>query len=637
MSNNGTELKRSAKKAPKKREKKLPKTMESVRIKNRYFRRFFYAFASFFIVFGLIGILWFVYEQDPDIFGSSEKYYILGNEALEKNDLKEALESYEKCLEIDPGKNEARLQAVKIYRRQGNYKKAEALLNEGLSLQPRYEEYYRQMVYLLVDQNRISEALDYLEGITTTYIVVKLNEERPSAISAFPQPGIYSSPQQVTLNVPENTTIYYTLDGTAPDLDSSKYVSGQTISVGTEGTTNLRAVAISELGMPSIEYDVTYRYYNENTEYVFKDAKIEKLVRLMIGRSEGKVYYKDLEGISSLDLTLVDGSVVNLEDLPEMPHLEKLVLDGETAIVTFRPLRRMTELRTLSLDGCTLTDEEFADVAAVLWLTELSVENNALTTLAPAASMMALTSLDASGNRIKSMPALTRLSALKELDVSSNHLSSLSWISGHKTLNVLNLSHNMLEDVSDLSTCSALRELDVSSNHLSSLAPLAACTRLETLNVSGNLLTGLTEISSLSSLSNLDASSNAQLSSVACLRALPSLTSLNVSETKVTDFDSLQGSGLKNLYASNCGLSDLSPFISLGLLEFLDVSGNVINNISAVALMAKLSVLNVSNNYVSDFNALLNCDRLTSVNCKGCGMSASIAEKLAAKGIVVIN
>ena len=639
MSSNWTKLKRKmAKKKEGKRgrgKKPLDNT-ESVRIKKRYFRRFFYAFSIFFILFGLIGIVWFVYDQDPDVFGSSEKYYLLGVEAQNQSNLKKALEHYEKCLEIDPGKNEARLQAVLIYRSQGNYKKAEQLLSEGLSLQPRYEEYYRQMVYLLVEQNRVAEALDYLDGITTTYIVVKLNEERPSAIYAQTQPGIYASAQDIILGVPDGTTVYYTLDGTAPDLNSEQYVTGQPIRIEKQGTTNLRAVAINDAGMPSPEFDVAYRIYNENTKYEFKDSKIEKLVRAALGRPDGNLYYRDLEAITALDCSAADGSVAVLDDLLEMPNLETLSLDREKNIQSYEPLRRLGQLRSLSMDGCGLTDGQLPQIAVVIWLTSLSVEDNALTTLSPVASMLALTDLDASGNRIKTVPSVSRLSSLKNLDLSDNAINNLSWLSSHKTLNYLNLSDNLISDLTELSTCSALVELNLADNTFTSAAPLSGCSRLETLSISGSGVTNLSEIASLSHLSNLDVS-HTKIESLDVLKSMGSLTSLNVSGTKVRDFSPLTGSVLKNLYASGCELEDLSTLASLGSLEVLDVSGNTVSDISVFALMVQLSVLNVSNNYVVDFSPLLNCDNLSSVNCKGCGLTAAMEEALTRKGIVVIK
>ncbi len=659
MSSNWTKLKRKVRRAmasrkaggaaeaadlvreePKKRRRAKPEISDSVPVKQHYFRRFFYAFSCFFIVFGLIGVIWFVYHEDPNAFGRAEKYYQQGLSAQEQNDLKRALGYYEKSLKIDPENLDARLQAVLIYRAQGNYAQAETLLNEGLSLQPRYEEYYRQMVYLLTEQNRVSEALDYLDNITATYIVVKLNAERPGSISSTPLPGTFTSALEVTLNIPENTTVYYTTDGTAPDRNSTVYSAGETIKVE-KGTVNIRAVAINDAGMPGSEYDVAYRVYNERTEYQFKDPKVEQLVRLVLDKKKGTIYYKDLESVTTLDCVAgaaagIGGSINVLDDLLEMPNLKNVNLNGETALASLEPLRRLTQLQTLSLDGCNLSDEQFSQISSIIWLLDLSAKNNALTNLAPVSSMLSLTNLSVSGNQIKTVPTLSRLSSLKRLDLSGNALTAVAWLSNHKTITELDLSNNLISDISPLSTCSALTDLNVASNLFTSLVPLAGCIRLETLDISDNDISSLADLKDLTGLSNL-AAANTKISTVEPLAGLTALTTLNVSGTTVRDFTPLADSKLKNLYAANCDISDLTTMVMLGSLELLDVSGNLLNEIGAVALMYQLNVLNVSNNYVTDFSPLLNCSRLRSVNCKGSKVADSVLQKLTKNNVSVIQ
>ncbi len=615
-------------------------TQDSVPVKKHYFRRFFYAFSAFFIVFGLIGIVWFVYHEDPNAFGRAEKYYQQGIAAQEQNDLKRALGYFEKCLEIDPEDLDARLQAAIIYRTQENYAKAEALLEEGLSLQPRYEEYYRQMVYLLTEQNRVAEALDYLDGITATYIVVKLNAERPSGIASAPQAGTYTSAIDVTLNVPENATVFYTTDGTAPDRNSTVYSVGETIRVE-KGTVNIRAVAISDAGMPGVEFDVSYRVYNERTEYQFKDPKVEQLVRLVLDKKKGTVYYKDLESVTTLDCVAgkaagVGGSINTLDDLFEMANLKHVNLSGETAITSYESLRRLTQLQTLTLDGCNLSDAQLPQISNIIWLSKLSVQNNALTTLAPLSSMLSLTELDASGNQIKAVPTLSRLASLKTVDLSGNAITSLAFVSNHKNLQTLNLANNLISDISPISTCSALSELNLSSNLFTSVVPIAGCTRLQTLDISGNEIASLAELKDLTGLSNLSLA-DTKVSSVEPLSGLKNLTTLNVSGTAVQDFTPLSESSLKNLYAARCNISDLTTMVMLSGLEMLDVSGNQLSEIGAVALMYQLNVLNVSNNYVTDFSPLLNCTRLRSVNCKGSVMAESVLNTLTKNKVSVVQ
>ena len=641
MSNSQTarERKREARREAKRR--KIPADYtESVPVKKHYLRRFFYAFSVFFIVFGLIGIVWFVYHQDPNAFGRAEKYYREGLEYQEQGELRKAVASYEKCLEISSSYPDARLQLVVIYAAQGNYEKAETLLDEGLILQPRYEEYYRQKIYLLTRQNRIAEALDYLENISATYIVVKLNAERPAALTSTPLPGTFASGVDVTLSVPENVTVYYTTDGTAPDKNSAIYSPGEQIRVE-RGSVHLRAVALDERGMVGPEYDVVYRVYNEKTEYAFRDPKMEKLIRLALGKPGGAVYYRELEAVTTLDaaagtMTGITGSVNLLDDLVELSNLTHLVLDGETEISSFEPLKRLTQLRTLSVNKCGLTDEKLQEISSVIWLHNLSVKNNALTTLAPVASMLSLRSLNAAGNQIKTVPSLNRLSVLSDLNLSGNALTTLSWISGQSSLVRLDLSDNLLTDAAPLASCSALSDLNISSNLFSSVTPLASCLRLETLNISSTDVSTLSPLRTLSDLSNLSAA-NTKINSVEALSELSRLTTLDVSGTEVQDFTALAGSAVKNLSAASCGLSDLTTMVTMNSLEVLDISGNYLSEISAVALMYQLNVLNVSGNFITDFSPLLNCSKLRSVSCVGLKMSEAVQRQLEEKHVAIIQ
>lgn len=619
------------------RRKKALDMSESVPVKKHYVRRFFYAFSVCFILLGLIGILWFVYTQDPNAFGTSEKYLDRANEAMAQSDLKTALEYYEKCLGVDPKESEARLHAIEIYRAQGNFQKAEALLNEGLSLQPRYEDYYRQKVYLLTDQNRVAEALEYLKSITTTYIVVKLNEERPAAISANHQPGVFSEAREIELNVPANTTVYYTLDGNTPDRDSEIYIPGSKIRIEA-GTVNLRAVAINDAGMPGPEYDATFRIYNEKTEYAFKDPKVEQIVRTVLGKPSGTLYYKDLELITSFDVSVAAGAgeLALLDDLLNMANLSTVNLDGEQHILSLDPLRRLSQLRSLSMDGCALTDEQFSTLSLIVWLQNLSIENNNLTNLSGAMAMVSLQELDASGNKIKSVPSLNRLASLKTLDLSNNALNSVAWLSGQQTVTTLNLSNNLISDISALSGCMALTNLNLSSNLFQSISSLSECRRLETLDVSNNEVGSLDPLRNLTGLMNLSLSET-KVTTLEPLSAMTNLTTLNVSGTGVQDFGYLTASPLRNLYAARCKLSDLATMLALGSLETLDIAGNEFTEIGSVALLFNLRVLNVSNNFVTDFSPLLNCAELTSVNCMGSKIPDATYQVLAGKGVAVIQ
>lgn len=632
-----------AEKKPRKQKKKKkgkgPDMTKAVKIRRHYLRRFFYAFSVFFILFGILGIAAFVFYQDPDAFGLSRRYYQQGEEALAKNNLRVALDSFEKCLEIAPEDDNARLQAISIYLTLGDADSAEELLDEGLALRPRFVQYYREKIRLLTSQNRISESLDYINGITATYILVKLNEERPAAISSYPSPGTFTSSVKVTLAVPDGCTVYYTLDGTAPNRNSSVYTAGEQISVD-KGTVNIRAVAISESGMPGAEYDVSYRVYNDRTEYVFQDSKLGQLVRQTLGKTSGTIYYKDLEKITALDMSSyssrLPGMVTRLDDLLEMPNLISLNLDGEANLESLDVICRLTKLKDLSLDNCGLTDADLLKLSSMVWLDSLSVASNKFTSLAALSAFSSVEELDVSGNGASSMPALSEFTRLKVLNVSGNALTGVSWLSNLKTLTKLDLSNNLIVDLTPLATCSALTELNVSSNLIVSLSPLAGSRRLTSLDISGNAVTDLGDLQNLTGMLTLSLK-NTKVTSLAPLASMIGLTTLTVSGSSITDFTVLASTSLRNLYASDCGVTDLTSLVMLHSLEVLDVSHNAVSDLTPLSLISTLSVVDLSYNYVADFTPLLNCPRMRLLHCTGCGIPEAVLTQLNAKGISIVQ
>lgn len=78
-------------------------------------------------------------------------------------------------------------------------------------------------------------------------------------------PGVYTHSVQLILSHAdrEDGTIYYTLDGSTPDADSSVYSSPITIE---EGTTVVRAIFVRNDGTQSEEADGTYRVMFETPD-----------------------------------------------------------------------------------------------------------------------------------------------------------------------------------------------------------------------------------------------------------------------------------------------------------------------------------------------------------------------------------
>jgi hypothetical protein len=113
---------------------------------------------------------------------------------------------------------------------------------------------YSQTVNVAVeiDDNLSNHANDYWHFVT-----VPNPDHTPPFVVANPHGAVFNVAQAVTLTASEaNVTIYYTVDGTRPDLSSPVY--SVPISIATEGTTTLKFIGIDSGNNSDIERTEIY-------------------------------------------------------------------------------------------------------------------------------------------------------------------------------------------------------------------------------------------------------------------------------------------------------------------------------------------------------------------------------------------
>lgn len=624
-----------------KKNKKHNESNRSEKIKGHYGRTFYYSFLTAFIVFGLIAVFIFIYTQDKNFFGFSQRYYDRAVTYLEKGEVDAAQKELEACLNFDEKYTRARTLLADIYIQNGKYSEAETLLSRSIELSPRNVDSYLEYIKVLALQGKFDYVFSFIDNISSSYMLMKVQEKLPSVPSVSPSPGNYDSEIKIEISTDESCKVYYTTDGSVPNFESNVY-DGNPIVLSKNSMT-LRAVSVNENGYISNEFNSVFSVYNSNTEYKFADPKVEALIRAMINKPKGAVLYGDLEAITAFsnataETSAVEGQIKTLEDLSAIPNLTTVIIRNETGISDFSSLSLLTNVKSLDLTGCKIGSKALTEISSMSWLENLVLDKNSVSDTEPISKLIKLKTLSLSDNSIKDITALSGLSNLTELTLSKNFIQDISPISSMTRLKTLNLSDNLITSVSPISELTSLKEVNLSGNQISSVEALRRLTTFTTLNLSDNTVSNISALSGMSSLVNLNISSNS-VSSLSALSELKNLTTLNVGGNKASDFDTLTGTNIKYLTASNMNLNDaaLAKIAKLSKLQTLDVRNNQIVDVSPLTALASLTTLTVSGNYPKNLSVLASCKKLSTVNCANTTVSDADIYALKNKGITVIT
>ncbi|MBO5299369.1 MAG: leucine-rich repeat domain-containing protein [Clostridia bacterium] len=610
------------------------------KIKHHYFRTFYYSFAITFIILGAAAIFYFMYQQDKNVFGFADKYYDEAVISLEEKEYSKTVQSLTECLEFDPDHDDARLLLAEVYEELARYDEAVTVLSEGIELSPRNEAFYSKKIQLLTQTNKISDAMEFINSISSSYIIVKLSELRPSTVVMTPDPGTYDSAVNVELISSNGATVYYTVDGSAPTTQSLVYNPENPIRIE-KGTVTIRSFAMNDNGMISDEYSATFRIYSENSAYIFLDDKVEQMVRTSINKPTGAIYYRDLQSVKRLSNeekgdVKYTGDISTLADLVEMVNLNEVVIANEPNIQDFSYLQQLKSMTSLNVSGCLIDDVKAKQIFSILWINNLKMDDNMISDIENVKNMSVLKEFSVANNTVKDISALGNMTVLRSLNVSNNLISDISVLSGLTSLKSLNLSNNLINDISPLSYLTMLTELDIGTNDIKQLNAISRLPNVELLTVSNNPIQYLSPISDYTALKSLKVDGTA-VTTLDALSSLSNIETLDCSRTLITDFSALSQMNLKNLILSQAGLTDLSIIATANSVQVLDLSLNTVTDITPLANMTNVKILNVSNNPITNFSMLQLCSTLESITCAGVPLTLSDETAFASLGISLIK
>lgn len=515
----------------------------------------------------LICLGWYLFSYDReftrDMFLYGARYFD------ERGNLAVSSWFYDRAYDQVGDNDDVAIELANQHKADGNYTQAEATLSRaiedggGIKL-------YIALCKTYAEQDKLIDCVSLLNSVTNPEIKAQLDEMRPDAPVATPEPSFYNQYISVTITSGSNA-VYVNTEGEYPSVHEDLYTAPIPLKAG-ENT--LYALAVDSNGLVSQLSIFGYTINGVIEEVKFADQAFEDEIRQILNVEGNRVLYSnELWGIT--EFTVPEGAR-SYEDLKYLPFLEKLtIIDGPKESLAV--LSSLAKLTHITITDTTVSAEDFAVIGMLPKLKELTMSGCGLSTTAGLEHATDLVYLDLSNNTIRNIAALSSLRNLREVYLQNNALSDLSSLSSIKTITRLNVSGNALTTITPICNVSNLVWLDASNNQLTTLEQIGNLTKLQELYLSKNLLTDLERLDACASLEILYLDNN-QLTDIYQIGALSKLMLLDFSSNQVTSLPEFKKDcALVEIYGSSNLLENLDALEGLSHLNrvFMDYNENI--------------------------------------------------------------
>lgn len=363
---------------------------------------------------------------------------------------------------------------------------------------------------------------------------------------------------------------------------------------------------------------------------------------------------KELGGLVTLNLG--GNRIADISPLTSLTGLRTLSLDGNP-ISDLMPLCSMVSLTSLSLKGMDISERElqtlrealpgcaihseaateeaqdisFGGITFKSDVTELSLSGMGIRDVAALAGCDKLVKLDLSGNEISDLSPLMNLPELEWLDVSNNALTDLRPLMGIDSLSFLNAAGNSITSTTPLFMMNGLTELYLDGNPISDFSGLKKMVYLNKLGLSETGLEDddLVYLEGLTRLSQLFIKDNSTLSgeAVDALQAKINPCEIDHSElvySIIVDGYTV-GSTATELDLASAGISDLTGLQGLAYLESVNLEDNSISNIYILEFTNSrftIRSLDLSDNLIEDITPLACLKSIETLDLRNNGISS---------------
>ncbi len=525
----------------------------------------------------------FVYDRDfaRDMLLHSARYF----ESNGNNNV--AAWFYDRAYSHANQDEDVAIELAQQYKKSGNYTKAEYTLSSAIA-DGGSATLYIALCQTYVEQDKLLDAVNMLDNIADPAIKAELDAQRPKVPAANQVPGFYT--QYITVDITSDSgVLYVSTDSQFPSIHEDRY-SGEMQLSG--GETTLYAISVAENGLVSPLAIFGYTVGGVVEPVTFADAAMEAAVRQVLNIPNDTLYTDQVWAITEFTIP-ADAQVYS--DLAFMPYLKSLEVESGVS-GELKNIAGLSQLEKLSIVDCAVSQEVLDAVANISTLTELTMADCDLTSIAPLVKAQGLVYLDLSYNTIGNITPLSGMKNLQTLYMEHNALTDLSALSALTSLTILDVSYNAIVSIVPICTIQGLTVLDVGNNQLENLGAIDNLTALTKLSAGYNMISDVSQLAACEVLEELDVSNN-QLSDISALAGLLHLRTLDFSYNHVTE---LPG------FSKDCGLVNITG------------SYNQLSSLNALGGLKKLNnVIMEYNTEISSVNALAKCPNLIQVNVFG--------------------
>ena len=535
----------------------------------------------------LVAGYWFFFQYRVDLTTGLLRSF--ADARLESGHYSMAIRCYRWANSLDPQDAELAMKLAEAYRKNGNYTKTESTLVHAIYDTPEDSRLYLALSQVYVEQDKLLDAQQMLDGISNPEVLAEINAQRPAAPVISPEGAFYHEYITVELSQSDPAArVYCSMDGDYPSLEQDAYTGAFTLP---GGETQVCAVAVNDLGLVSTAVYQDYTVAGVVEDVSFHDEALLSATQELLHRGSRSLKTSDLWDIR--EFTLPAG-LTDSSDLRLYTGMTKLVA-YELGELDYSFLTAMPELRYLELEGCVVTNEALQYIGACTNLETLILADCGLSNLDALRQLGNLRVLDLSDNSINSIAALSSLQSLEELYLGHNALVTLPNFRGMDKLRILDLSYNALDYVGGLSGAVALERLNLSHNRLSSLTAISALNTLVWFNASNNAISDSGALAPCTRLESFIMTDN-KLTDVDFLANCPAIREVNIDYNDVTAVPGFQ---------ADCPLESFSA------------AHNFLETLSGLGGLQKLSYVNADYNNIRDISVLASCPVLTQVNVYG--------------------